>query len=111
MQVQQLVNTELVGRLKIGGRWFGPGSVVALDKNDVDILEMRGISRKPPPGAEPLNVEKPKPAEPVKEVVEEAKAETIPAAAVPVQTKDTEETDEQKAPTNGTPFQSRKPRR
>jgi hypothetical protein len=42
-------NTELVGRLKIGGRWFGPGSVVALEKNDVDILELRGFAQRPSP--------------------------------------------------------------
>jgi hypothetical protein len=60
MQVQQAgvsVNTELVSRLKIGGRWYGPGSVVAVDQSDFEILELRGFARRAPPGSKPLNVE------------------------------------------------------
>ena len=85
MQVQQSgvsVNSELIHRLKIGGRWYGPGSVVAIDQTDFDILEMRGIARRAKPSAKPLNIEEKKP-------------EVIKASEVPVQTKDEGTNEEQ----------------
>ena len=93
MQIQQSgisVNTELIQRLKIGGRWYGPGSVVALHDSDAQVLEMRGIARRAKPGAKPLNVEekKPEPPKPPEEVLEEES--TIKASMIPVQTKETD---------------------
>lgn len=91
----QHVNTELQQRLKIGGRWYGPGSVVALNKDDAEVLEMRGIARKAKPGAKPLNVEEKKPVPPPPPPAVESKPEeepdTIKATEVPVQTKDTQD--------------------
>lgn len=71
------VNTELIGRLKIGGKWYSPGTVVALDRSDVEVLEMRGISKPTTSKAEPANVDAKKP-------------EVIPPNLVPIQTKSEE---------------------
>jgi hypothetical protein len=69
--------------------------VVALDKSDVEILEMRGIAKTAPPGAKPLNVEEKKQAD------EPQLPESVPASHVPVQVKTEDNTDDAKETGNG----------
>jgi hypothetical protein len=80
MQLAQsgtLENVELAGKLKIGGRWYGRASVVAVDEADAAVLKSRGIAVAAKRGAKPVNVA-------------EEPARKVPVAEMPVVTRDTE---------------------